>query len=174
MESAIEFLKEELDRVNHWLSFAEAKNAAFLVFNMSLLGAMLKFNQQLYIFHYIILCAVGIGGLLSIISFFPCMGRASNQYYTRVLPTQPNLILYSDIAKMSAKDYASLICSEYFPLLSSTDLGRMYSRHLIEEIVVNSCITYWKCRLSRIILIIDSVVMILIIFRMIYLGSRLM
>lgn len=169
MDEVIRFAESQLERVNHWLEFAEAKNAALLVFNMALIAAVLKNSQSVYVFHYLLLIIICIGCVLIIISFSPCLDKVDQLFFSRLTVRYTNLIFYDDINKMTAEMYSQRILMEYFPSVNINQSGKIRYMHLIDEIVVNSSIAVRKYRIFKMVVALDVMILLLIICRLTYL-----
>lgn len=169
MDEVIKFLESQLERVNHWLEFAETKNAALLVFNMAVIAAVIKSNPSLYIFHYVLLLVVCVCCVLIMASFAPCFDKSNELYFSRLTAGWPNLIFFEDITKMTTEEYYQRILSDYFPSVNINQPGKIRSIHLINEIIVNSSIAVRKYKIFKIVVAFDMIALILMIVRLAYL-----
>lgn len=70
-EKVISFLCTELERVDKWLSFGEAKNAALVAMNIALLSVGVEFKCK-SLFLGLRICVV-ISMLIALLSFWPIM-----------------------------------------------------------------------------------------------------
>lgn len=107
----LEYLKEQLDRINYWLAFSETKNAALVAFNVAVVAAIGKFTSV----------NIWIGGLsdflimvstfICLISFIPksSMKKICNDQNNQEI----NLLYYADIAKLETEMYLEKVRNEY-------------------------------------------------------------
>lgn len=139
------FLKEQLDRTDNWLKYAEAKNGVLLTLS---LACVTKFDKYLK-------SDLGIGillvflGMISVLvcmfSFFPNLNKTVK--CKRKMSIDPNLIFYSDISFLTADEYINMLTKKY-GLKSS--ISNVYCKDLASEIIVNSTIAVRKNFLFKI------------------------
>lgn len=93
--SAVSILENTFSNINNWLSFAEAKNAALIAFNIAVLTAMLGSVDVLNknVLYYIINCALIISSGLAFMSFKPKTGN--NKRTIQSSNDADNLLLFS-------------------------------------------------------------------------------
>lgn len=168
------FLDKEFAIINHWLSFAEAKNAAVIALDTALIGISTRIivsetvfqNNCLLIFIITVLALIIISLILALFSFLPIMvsgkdlilvvynkfinvsGRAS-------IKEDKNYIFYRDIARLEkAENYLKMLMHNYgFPYFDKDQ----YLNDMAQEIYINSQVTVSKFiyfRLSASILIV--------------------
>ena len=98
------FLEKQLDRTNYWLSFAEAKNAALIAFNVAIIAFIAEFQEDLPIFSTVIMILSVVSTVICLISFIPITNNCTtiNTHATAVTPNEQkdNLIFWHDIAKL--------------------------------------------------------------------------
>lgn len=70
MPSIEEHFEKQLDRINTWLSFAEAKNAALIVFDVAMLTIFADVYSKYTLFSTILIVIFLISGILCLYSFF--------------------------------------------------------------------------------------------------------
>lgn len=132
-----EFLAEQLNRVNSWLSFAEAKNAALIAFNVAILSVDMKMPEwALCIFRIAILVSI----VISLISFWPNFAKKSSSR---------NLLFYKDIAELD---------SQYKEIINESK--DKIKDDYIDEIIINSKITMKKYYRFKQALAIDVGIMV--------------
>lgn len=147
-EKEINIYKEQLERVNYWLSFAEAKNGALLALDVAILSFMAEnvLNSKLNIIA-IVFCIASL--ISSLVSFVPKENKTNKYGF--------NGLFYKDISSKSADDYKNYVKNNYNDL-------KKYVNDITDEIVINSNITvekYKKFNLSVSLLIISVVIYII-------------
>lgn len=160
-ESAMEILKDIFENINRWLNFAEAKNGALIGVNGLFLFKSIDYLFEIYnglikvniLLVGIIAVLFIIALLLSLKSFFPDTSVFVDK------PDVPNsdstnenriLIFYEDICKyQNSKLYLKDIYKYYLDInINVKDLKKIeldYSK----EILINSKITSYKCKLFK-------------------------
>lgn len=139
-----EHLEKQLERVNSWLSFAEAKNVGLIAANIAMLAVIIGLFQEEQVF-----CVVaGIITLIScafcLISFMPnlsseVLSRKKQKYDSQ---KEYNLIYYKDIDEIgNVKTYVELINKKYYEGKASVSNK---AKDLAVEVMVNSQITMNK------------------------------
>lgn len=154
------FLLNELDRVDKWLSFGEAKNAALIAFNVAALSVNMDFRCLLLLALVRILMVFSI--LISLASFWPNLAKQvdgiqskppSNCYETN------NYLYFGDIALLNnGNEYLQIIMSRY--LTKESNIINTYYLDLAEEIVINSRIAVKKYKYFKYSLMIDFMAII--------------
>lgn len=142
MMDKIDFYEKNLDRVNYWLQFAEAKNAAMIAFIVTVLSIFNASFNNCYLrmlFYVVFLLALCI----SIFSILP----KSNMNVDKVdgkYSDEDNCFYWNDIAKYSKNDYVNKI-NELF----KSDNSSMLELMLASEIITNARIAKHKFTLFR-------------------------
>ena len=67
----IEFLKDHFERINYWLSFAEAKNGALVAVNIAIMALIIDLFSYAPCLCAFILCCLTISSIICIVSFWP-------------------------------------------------------------------------------------------------------
>jgi len=129
----IDFLEKNLERVNTWLQFAEAKNAAMIAFVVAMLAVIYDGNILTNEILRIIITIIYILSLfLSVISFYP---KYKKNVFLRdgVYEVQDNLLFWKDISKYSVNEYLQAINTRIFKTEQGkfTEEQRMYAEELI-------------------------------------------
>lgn len=102
-----EHFEKQLQQTNYWLSFAEAKNAAIIVFNVTLIGLLFDSLNENHIMFLISSILFVVSCLISLYSFLPNMNSKAKNTIDEE-NCERNLIFYGDIALSKlAKDAAS-------------------------------------------------------------------
>lgn len=130
------FLDKEFAIINHWLSFAEAKNAAVIALDTALIGISTRIivsetvfqNNCLLIFIITVLALIIISLILALFSFLPIMVSGKNLIlvvYNKFINVSgrasikedKNYIFYRDIARLEkAENYLKMLMHNYgFP-----------------------------------------------------------
>ncbi|MFE8598329.1 Pycsar system effector family protein [Archangium violaceum] len=151
MEQRLQYI---LSQVNDWLKFAEAKNAALVAASIATIIGLLQANikpdpppnsfQIIHSFKFFYLNSLpwllGCSGLISLISFLP---KTTIPFITSKAGKKDtdNLLFFGDIAKYDTDDYTKALQKSWQTTPSS--IGDE-SKHLSEQIVVNSGIAVWK------------------------------
>lgn len=168
------FLDKEFAIINHWLSFAEAKNAAVIALDTALIGISTRIivsetvfqNNCLLIFIITVLALIIISLILALFSFLPIMVSGKNLIlvvYNKFINVSrrasiredKNYIFYRDIARLEkAENYLKMLMHNYgFPYFDKDQ----YLNDMAQEIYINSQVTVSKFiyfRLSASILIV--------------------
>ena len=153
-----EYFENQLERVNVWLSFAEAKNAAIIAFNIAVISALSEFYPTRVLVFTILIISFLTSTITSLYSFLP--NTISRPQNTISNATQNNLLFWGDIAKMpNTEEYIQATVQRYFSSLNGTDFERKKIEDLASEILINSRITSKKYALFRFALVVDMVSM---------------
>lgn len=177
-------LKEQLEQINYWLAFAEAKNAAIIAFNVVLLDIYFNVYERyrLTITCMIFLCILST--VISLLSFMPnltswfgdrnCENRnmenrdeenrdgenrdgEDRNEENRDGENQgvKNLLFFGDISKFQNKEqFIEESRKKYFKDLQSDDITEK-SKDLANQILINSGTTLRKYKYFQISLILD-------------------
>lgn len=141
----IEFLEKVFGNVNNWLHFAEAKNAALVVFNIAALDAFKSFDicEDKNLFWNMILILFVISTLCALISFTPVLSHIKVNLEKA---ESHNLLFYKNIASFSnVDDYITELEKRYWDMHQGKECQVSYiERDLCEEIYENSKITVRK------------------------------
>lgn len=168
------FFDKEFAIINHWLSFAEAKNAAVIALDTALIGIFTRIivsetvsqNKCLLIFTITVLVLIITSLILALVSFLPIMVSekslivAAYNRFINVLKhdstkENKNYVFYRDIARLEkAEKYLEMLRYNYsFPYFNNNQ----YLNDMAQEIYINSQVTVSKFiyfRLSTSILIV--------------------
>ena len=139
-----EHLEKQLERVNSWLSFAEAKNVGLIAANIAMLAVIVGLFQEAPIFCVVAGIITLISCALCLISFIPnlsskVLNRKKQKYDSQ---KEYNLIYYKDIDEIGdVKTYVELINKKYYEGKASVTNK---AKDLAVEVMVNSQITMNK------------------------------
>lgn len=155
-------LKDLLDDINNWLKYSETKNtilatilggfiisffeisnSSINIANMSISNA--DFYIKIYLFEILLLLPLAFFILL--ISFYPQTKSNICWFRNRDIKEDDNLIFYGDISKYNAEEYQKLIIEKYD--INKDKIGVM-ERQYINQIIINSRITYRKNKYTKI------------------------
>lgn len=143
-----EHFEKQLQQTNYWLSFAEAKNAAIIVFNVTLIGLLfdsLNVNHIMFLISSILFV---VSCLISLYSFLPNMNSKAKNTIDEE-NCERNLIFYGDIAKIGkTEEYIKLTIKEYFPEIEDIALSKL-AKDAASEVHINSQITVNKMNLFK-------------------------
>lgn len=158
-----DYFEKQLERVNSWLSFAEAKNAGLIAVNVAMLAVVIGFFQEAPVFCVIAGVVTLISCAFCLISFSPVFN--SEKLRWKIPKYKPdkeyNLIFYMDIAEISDIDtYMKLVNKNYFGGKAVFDKK---SNDLAFEIMENCKITMNKYNWFRIALKSDLVALICVV-----------
>lgn len=107
-----EHFEKQLQQTNYWLSFAEAKNAAIIVFNVTLIGLLFDSLNENHIMFLISSILFVVSCLISLYSFLPNMNSKAKNTIDEE-NCERNLIFYGDIAKIGkTEEYIKLTIKE--------------------------------------------------------------
>ena len=157
----LEFLKEQLERTNYWLSFAEAKNGALVAINLAMMAVIVELHSDVSVCYTIVLILLGVSSIVCLTSFFPNMKTHSENPTFKVDISKMNMLFYSDIAKLSEKQYATLIETNYGNELDKNILATTIAKNYVSEIHINSCIANRKFGLFKVAIEIDIIALVL-------------
>lgn len=139
-----ELLQIFLENTNTWLHFAEAKNAALIVFNIALLTALI--NSKLSDFCVMLFTGIIIGLLIStMLSLYSFKPINKSLKKTDAMEIDENLLHYAYIASMDRNEYIIKLYDCYWNE-KSKDIALIpqIEKDYSEEIVQNSKITMKK------------------------------
>ena len=148
-------IKEIFANVNHWLSFAEAKNGLVVGVNGALLIGLtqvltsdyfssLSLTLQYYCYHSLLLSA--LGAVVAMIALIPKTSIPWSRSTGLSEPSSDNLLFFEHIGKYQGEEYLKALCQRLNVDQSQlTALAKLYS----DQLVVNAKITARKMSLFR-------------------------
>ena len=148
-------IKEIFANVNHWLSFAEAKNGLVVGVNGALLIGLTQvltsdgfigfsWPLQYYCYHGIVLSA--LGAVVALVALIPKTSLPWNRATGIPNPSSDNLLFFEHIGRYRGEEYLQTLCERLTVDYSQqTPLAKLYS----EQLVVNAKIASRKMRLFR-------------------------
>lgn len=143
MKDRMDFYEKNLEKVNYWLQFAEAKNAAMIAFTVAMLAVIYSFFDNIVVL--VILSLVYVIALsILICSMFP-LGNMDADTRNGDYQEKDNYLYWKDIAKYSKRDYIESISKQFFAC--STDNVSKQEVMLVEEIITNARIAKYKYRM---------------------------
>ena len=156
-QKAEDYLEKQLERVNGWLSFAEAKNAGLIAANVALLAVIIALFNDAPVF-CVIAGVVALGSCaLSFISFLPISKSEELIWKSKEFDPEKdyNLIFYNDIAEICNLDtYMKLVNEKYFDGAASFSNK---AKDLAFEVMENCKITMNKYKWFKLALKVDLV-----------------
>ena len=149
MEKKLEFHEKNLERVNYWLQFAEAKNAAVIAYIVAILAVIYACkiidNNILII---IITCVHVVSLIIAILSLYPKYKKDVNSSDGIYDPNADNFLFWSDIAKYSAEDYIKGVNEVFFSNENNQNISKQELMYA-EEIITNARIAAFKYNMFR-------------------------
>ncbi len=155
-----EFLEKSLDRINHWLQFAEAKHAALIAFLIALLAIVCGGDFINNIILQAIVAIVYLAALIvSMLSFYPRYDKDTSRIAGKY-NNDDNLLFWKDIAKYAEEDFLKKVYKDFF----SEDAASFGTNEKLyaQEIIINARITSKKYDLFRIAVVIAAFGMVLL------------
>lgn len=111
-----EFLEKQLERVNEWLTFAEAKNAALIAFNIAAITLIADFRENYPVLSTIIMLIFIASTVYTLLSFVPQTPSRPDPKIVEDETWVPNLVFWMDIANTKNENhYLQLVKDHYFP-----------------------------------------------------------
>lgn len=156
-----DFLKDQLDGTNSWLSFAEAKSAGLIAINIAIIGVVASILDDAMVFSVITIVVASISSFFTLLTFVPNLTNKPVEKENSFDETKANLIFYGDIAKIgNAEKYIELIKERYSNV---RDEDSHLAGDIANEVIINSQITVHKYRLFTIALKVDYISILLLI-----------
>lgn len=153
-------LEKSLERVNGWLQFAEAKNAALIAFLIAILAII--FSSDLFdniVVITILTTLYVIALIISIFSFYP-KGNMDANITNEEYDPKDNLLYWKHIAKYSIDDYLEKFYGDFE--LSYQKPFKLNERLYAEEIITNARIAKRKYKMFESAVIIVALTTIVI------------
>lgn len=153
----VDELEKIFSNINSWLTFAEAKNAAIIAFNIAVIAALFSGADILgkTLIFYLINVIMVVSSGLALIAFIPNM--SNNKKTIEVIKEQDNLLLYSHIAKYTKEKYLIALYKKYFnSIKQESDLSKIELDYA-DEITYNAEITVNKYKWFRRALYVDFI-----------------
>ena len=162
-----QFFDRQLERTNYWLSFAEAKNAALLAFNIAVIVFVADFQKDLPVMSTLVMFVFIISSLVCLRSFLP--NDTSHPEPSSKSPSTDNLLFWKDIAYIEDdKKYLARVIEQYYPDATVNDSVRKMLLAFSSEIVINSRIAmtkynlfFWALRIDFLAFVLSVVLIIL-------------
>lgn len=152
--------EKQLDRVNSWLSFGEAKNAAIIAFNIALIAVFAQLYSNFPLLCTILMSLFIFSSLLSLWSFVPILTNKIEGQYN--MEDDLNLVYWADIAKIStAEIYIKKTIQKYKYMVTEEDAIDSIVIDLAKEIIINSRIALRKYDLFKKALYVDIFILML-------------
>lgn len=154
------FLNEQLERTNYWLSFSEAKNAALVALNVAIIAVCTQVDMLGMIMQVVLCILFLVSTSCCLLSFSP---NLKNKADGRGVDTieNCNLIFYGDIAKLGdSVTYMSCVKDRY--KLKIDEEEKYLYEDLAEEIVINSQIAVGKYRMFKRAIVVDILAVIVL------------
>lgn len=150
-EPLVDFLNSQLDRVNYWLSFAEAKNGALLALNVAALALLSDFDTDYTVIWTFVVLILLISCAASLWSFFPITKKPPCEKEANY---KNNLTFWGDIAACPSGEYLNKVLQQYFSQDAESAPSKL-AQDMANEITSNSKIALRKYRLFKTALFLD-------------------
>lgn len=156
-----EFLKEQLERTNYWLSFSEAKNGGMVALNIAIIAVCTQVADIPFIIQTIICCIFFCSTIICLLSFYSNLkNKIGNKKKESI--NGLNLLFYSDVAKIKDADtYLNALKDNYELEILGTEKKLYYD--LITEIIINSEITVFKYIMFNKAMFVDTIGVVILI-----------
>lgn len=162
-----EYFEKQLEHTNYWLSFAEAKNAALLAFNIAVIAFVADFQKDFPVFSTIVMVAFIISSAVCLWSFLPNVA-SSAETKTGAYTEKTNLLFWKDIAELKdAELYRKSVRERYFSQVDESERDKKIFVDYSNEIQINSRIAADKYKIFKRALCIDFVAFFLIVILLI-------
>ena len=149
-----EHFEKQLERTNTWLSFAEAKNAALIAFNVSMIAVISDVLSDYMVLLVILVILLLISTIVALVSFMPETKNVSSN--EKDAQEDNNLLFFGDIAKCNDRtDYIEKTKKRYFLPIDPEKENENINSDLASEILINSRLTVKKYNLFKLALMID-------------------
>lgn len=147
MSNLEEHFEKQLERVNIWLSFAEAKNAALIAFNVAMPSIFVNVCSIYPVYCTVLLVMFILSAMICLFSFVPNLQNHPESLVTNKTPV--NLLFFSDIAAFrDVNSYINQVRERYYPSVSSESINGILL-DLASEILINSRIATRKYKLFK-------------------------
>ena len=157
------FLLNELERVDKWLNFGEAKNAALVAFNVAVLSVNMDFGFPMLL--TILRIFIVLSMAISLMSFWPNMGKKVGDIKLKAYLNGSgtnNYLYFLDIARLNnGSEYLQIVKSRY--LVEEIDITCAYYCDLANEIIINSRIDAKKYIYFQRALMFDFIALFLVV-----------
>lgn len=150
-----DFLKEQLERVNYWLTFAEAKNGGLIAINIAIVAVTIQIKAFSLSLTAIICCLFLISSIISLLSFYSNLRNKIKSPKKKIGNIDElNLLFYKDVAQINNSDiYLRLLEKRYN--LAIEEKNSLIYRDFIVEIIVNSEIAVYKFNMFNKAMLVD-------------------
>lgn len=150
------FLEKQYDRVNIWIAFVEAKNAALIALNMAIIAVFWEQYSMAPICCSLLVLSLIISSGCCLWSFLPKDTSDLSQVpVKKKTANKKNLFYWGDIASFEGEEqYINKICEMYYPDIDIDNMDNKI-KDMAQEIVINSRITQRKSDLFKIAVNID-------------------
>ena len=148
MKEKMQFLEKNLDRMNYWLQFAEAKNAAAIAYITAILIIVCTTGVIPSATWLILITAVYAAGIIiALASFFP---RYHVDVYNRdgEYDDKDNYLFWLHIAKYAVPDYIRAVKTKFFEENEAECYLRSETMYA-EEIIANARIAKAKYEMFK-------------------------
>lgn len=149
-----EHFEKQLERTNTWLSFAEAKNAALIAFNVAMTGVLSDVLSEYMPILVFLLTLLLISTIAALFSFMPNLGNRPSPKSKEQKAN--NLLFFGDIARCrDERDLIEKTKERYFPEMEESADKKNINIDLASEILINSRLAVRKYSLFKTALLFD-------------------
>lgn len=155
------FLEKQLERTNFWLSFAEAKNAALLAFNIAILAFVVGFQKDFPILSTLSMIVFIFSSLICLWSFYPKEPKCPIVDTKRKKDNKKenklnNFLYWKTIAHIETTEkFIDKVVVRYFPDQTVDGIKSELYNDLAQEIIDNSRVAKSKYELFSLAIRID-------------------
>ena len=162
------YFENQFEYVYKWLSFAEAKKAALVAFNVAVLKVANDIKDIPTGLKIFILILLIVSLIIALKSFFPDLSSKVEDSESEFNENK-NLIFFQDIAQIPNEHaLLKLVKKKYFPEEDDNYIENKYLLDLSSEILINSRIALNKYKSFRTALYIDMIAIVSIMFAYVF------
>lgn len=141
-----EYLKEQLERTNYWLSFSEAKNGALVAVNVGVIAVCVQMKSVFSLVDIMVCVLFLVSTLFCLLSFNTNLTNKYKSKENTGYNSELNLSFYGDIARIqNVEEYLDLVKERYHLPLDHEQM----CYDLAEEVMINSKIAIIKFNLFK-------------------------
>ncbi len=143
-EERVELLQKIFENTNHWLQFAEAKNAALIAFNIAVIAAVIGsdlYEKNLPLSSFFIVGVIA-STVVTLWSFKPINKELEKAEKSSEIE---NLLHYAYIATLNRDEYIEKLCEKYWGIANTqSSMISQLEKDYCQEIVENARIAVRK------------------------------
>lgn len=143
-EERVELLQKIFENTNHWLQFAEAKNAALIAFNIAVIAAVIGsdlYEKNLSLSSFLVVGVIA-STVVTLWSFKPINKELEKAGESGV---KENLLHYAYIATLNRDEYFEKLSEKYWDIANTQSIIlSQLEKDYCQEIIENARITVRK------------------------------